>query len=34
MEWKTDKDEQIHTRGVEKGYKNKPGSRREETDVK
>ena len=34
MEWKTNKDEQIHKRGAENMYKNKPGPRCAATSVK
>ena len=34
MEWKTNKDEQIHKRGAENVYKNKPGPRRTAKFVK
>ena len=34
MEWKTNKDEQIHKRGAENVYKNKPGPRRAAKSVK
>ena len=34
MEWKTNKDEQIHKRGAENVYKNKPGPRRAAKSMK
>ena len=34
MEWKTNKDKQIHKRGFENVYKNKPGPRRAAKSVK
>ena len=34
MEWKTNKDKQIHERGAEKVHKNKPGPRRAAKFVK
>ena len=34
MEWKRNKDEQIHKRGAENAYKNKPGPRRAAESVK
>ena len=34
MEWKRNKDEQIHKRGDENAYKNKPGPRRAAESVK